>query len=100
MKKLIQLTLCLGLLALASCKEKNSSGDASSNQQQEELKHWQIRAEDEIQKRELAESESLTNASRAQTLEKAVIVTGVAALAFLVIGGAIGSTAKKDALNS
>lgn len=100
MKKLIQFTLCLGLLALASCKEKNSSGNASSNQQQEELKHWQVRAEDEIQKRKVAESETVTNISRAQTLEKVVIVTGVAALAFLIIGGAMGSKAKNDVLNS
>lgn len=100
MKKLIQLTLCLGLLALASCREKNPSVDTSSSEQQEELEHWKIRAEDEIQKRELAESEKLTSVSRAQTLEKVVIVTGVAAFAFLIIGGAMGSKTKQDALNS
>ncbi len=96
MKKLIQLTLCLGLLALASCHKKDSLDDSSSNNHEEELEHWQIRAEDEIQKRELAESETLTSTSRAQTLEKVVIVTGVAAFAFLIIGGAMGSKTKND----
>jgi len=95
MKKLIPL-MCLGLFALTSCK-KETSVETSSNDRQleQELQHWQIRTEDEIEKRQVAESEKLTSISRAQTLEKVVIVTGVAALAFLLLGGAMGSIAKK-----
>ncbi|MDB4353735.1 hypothetical protein N9Z02_00360 [Akkermansiaceae bacterium] len=99
MKKLIQLTLCLGLLALASCKEKKPA-TSETETQQEKLEHWQIRAEREAEARFAAESDKLSSVSRAQTLEKAVIATGVAAVIFLFIGGAMGSKAKKDVLNS
>jgi|GEM_PF-5501487 len=95
MKKLIPL-MSLGLFALTSCqKEKSEETSSHDRQLEQELQHWQIRTEDEIEKRQVAESEKLTSISRAQTLEKVVIVTGVAALAFLLLGGAMGSIAKK-----
>ena len=100
MKKLIPL-MFLGLFALASCQDEQSTETSSHDATlEQELQHWQIRAEDEIQKRQLAESEKLTSPSRAQSLEKLVIVTGVVAVAFLVVGGAMGSKAKNDVLDS
>ena len=98
-KKLTPL-LCLGVLALASCKEDKPIPKASKESHKEELRHWQARAENEITARHAAESEKLSSVSRAQTLEKAVLATGIAAVAFLFLGGAMGSKAKKDVLNS
>lgn len=101
MKKMIQKMtplLCLGVLALASCKEKETIPKADTQAHQEELQHWQHRAEQEVSARQAAESEKLASVSRAQTLEKAVIVTGLSAIAFLFLGGAMGSKAKQDIL--
>ena len=92
--------LCLGVIALASCVEKEESIEPTSQSHQQKLQEWQLRAEDEIAKRQAAESDKLASVSRARTLEKAVLVTGVAAVAFLLLGGAIGSKAKKDVLNN
>lgn len=92
--------LCLGALALASCKDQEKPTQIDVQAQQEELAHWQGRAEREVAARQAAESEKLSSVSRAQTLEKAVLVTGIAAVAFLFLGGAMGSKAKNDVLNS
>ena len=98
-KKMTSL-LCFGALALASCKQEEKSAAPTTQSHQQELQQLQLRAEDEIAKRQAAESDKLASVSRARTLEKAVIVTGIAAVAFLLLGGAIGSKAKKDVLNS
>ncbi|MDF1713796.1 MAG: hypothetical protein P1U90_16285 [Akkermansiaceae bacterium] len=92
--------LCLGVFALASCKDDETPPKSNEQAHQEELAHWQGRAEREVAARQAAESEKLSSVSRAQTLEKAVLVTGIAAVAFLFLGGAMGSKAKKDVLNS
>jgi len=98
MKKLYPI-LCLGVLALASCREK-SPLEPDADVHRQEIEQWQARAESEFQKRQEAESEVITASSRARTLEKAVLATGVAAVGFLLLGGAMGSKAKKDALRS
>lgn len=98
MKKLYPI-LCLGVLALASCKEEKSAAPEADVHRQE-IAQWQARAESEFQKRQKAESEIITASARARTLEKAVLATGVAAVGFLLLGGAMGSKAKKDALES
>lgn len=92
--------LCLCVLALASCKDKEAPPKSDAQAHQEELEHWQIRAEREVAARQEAEADKLSSVSRSQTLERAVIVTGIAAVAFLFVGGAMGSKAKKDVLNS
>jgi len=99
MKKLTPF-LCLSVLALASCKDDETPPKSDAQAHQEELKHWQTRAEREVAARQDAEADKLSSVSRAQTLEKAVLVTGIAAVAFLFLGGAMGSKAKKDVLNS
>lgn len=101
MKRLIQLTLVCALFAAVSCREEADEKEQTAQEKyQEELQQWQIRVEDEIEKRKLAESEKLTSISRTRTLEKVVILTGVGAFAFLLIGGAMGSKTRKDAENS
>jgi hypothetical protein len=99
MKKLYPI-ICLGVLALASCKDEEAPPKSDAQAHKEELQHWQIRAEQETAARQDAEADKLSSVSRAQTLEKAVLVTGIAAVAFLFLGGAMGSKAKKDVLNS
>lgn len=98
MKQLTQILMCLGVLALASCKEEPPAEPETNHQ--EELEEWQARAEDEFQKRQQAESEVITASAKARTLEKAVLATGVAAVGFLILGGAMGSKAKRDVLKS
>lgn len=98
MKKLYPI-MCLGLLALASCKEEKPAAPEADVHRQE-IEQWQARAESEFQKRQKAESDVITASARARTLEKAVLATGVAAVGFLLLGGAMGSKAKKDVLNS
>ena len=87
------------MLALASCKEEDSSSVKKEKTHEEELQHWQSIAESELAARQVAESEKLSSVSRADTLENAVIATGIAAVAFLFIGGAMGSRARKDVHN-
>jgi hypothetical protein len=99
MKKLNMTLLCLGVLALASCKDEEPKTAPETNYQQE-LEEWQARAESEFQKRQQAESEVITASAKARTLEKAVLATGFAAVGFLVLGGAMGSKAKRDVLKS
>lgn len=92
--------LSLGVLALASCEEEPSSSSNEKDHHQEELQHWQSRAEEELQKRQVIESENLNNISLLETMEKAVLATGVAAVASLFLGGAMGSKAKNDVLDN
>lgn len=99
MKKLNMTLLCLGVLALASCKDEEPKTAPETNYQQE-LEEWQARAESEFQKRQKAEAETITASTKARSLEKAVLATGVAAVGFLFIGGALGSKAKRDVLQS
>ena len=97
-KKLTPL-LCLSVLALASCEEDKPSKPRAQSEQ-EKVEHWQAKAIRESAARQIAEEQKLTSVSRAETLEKAVIVTGIAAVAFLILGGAMGSKAKNDVLDS
>lgn len=91
------LIICLGLLALASCKEEPTA-KPEADVHRREIEEWQSRAETEFQKRQEAEAEVITASAKARSLEKAVLATGVAAIGFLILGGAMGSKAKKDAL--
>jgi hypothetical protein len=97
MKKLYPI-LCLGALALASCQEESTEPEADVHQR--EIEEWQARAEAEFQKRQETEVQLLSASARAQTMEKAVLATGVAAVGLLVLGGAMGSKARKDAVKS
>jgi len=94
--KLLNLSMILGILPLVSCVEEKTSSEPSANK--DEIKRWQERAGEELARRQLAESATITAETRAQSMEQAALATGVAAVGFLILGGAVGSKTKKDAL--
>ena len=101
--KNLTVLLCLGAFALTSCEEKPeplNDAKAEAKAKQEEVERLRAIAEEEAKARRAAETQRLSSASRAETLEKAVLMTGVAAVAFLFLGGAMGSKARKDVLES
>lgn len=101
MKPLLKICTIIGLLSLVSCTDDETTEPNTSVKDREaELLQWQAKAEAEFEKRQIAEAAVVSTSARANSMQRAATATGIAAVAFLFLGGAMGSKAKKDALES